>query len=281
MNPDPIFLPSSLHFLRNSPLPRKLGLLEKLYGEMLAAHGKATVECANGHIWTLDLDEVTHHWLVYGDYEGPLQISWLSNWLSQEGGGVFIDSGANIGQYVVSLSHLPGVQTFAFEPVSNEMQWLQSCLHRYPEWAVEIVPLALGADQQQLKIRLAGGKSTLRQDWYRNQQLDEELIDMTTLDKFAKEKKIERIRLWKLDVEGYEPQALAGAQSLLAEQRIDALLIEAQTSTIPAIKQNLATGNYNLFQIQSFSKLVPASDWIEANAFEGNLIALPGKAGDS
>lgn len=155
----------------------------------------------------------------------------------------------------MSLSHLPGVKTFAFEPVSNEMQWLQSCLHRYPEWAVEIVPLALGADKQQLKIRLAGGKSTFRQDWYRNQQLDEELIDMTTLDSFAKEKKIERIRLWKLDMEGYEPQALAGAQALLAEQSIDALLIEAQTSTIPAIKQNLAIGNYNLFQIQSTSKL--------------------------
>ncbi|MCP9903251.1 FkbM family methyltransferase [Cyanobium sp. BA5m-21] len=281
MNPDPIFLPSSLRFLRNSPLPRKLGLLEKLYGKTLAAHGKATVECANGYTWTLDLDEVTHRWLVYGDCEGQQQKNWLSNWLSHKGGGVFIDSGANIGQYVVSLSHLPGVQTFAFEPVSNEMQWLQSCLHRYPEWAVEIVPLALGADKQQLKIRLAGGKSTLRQDWYINQQLDEELIDMTTLDNFAKEKKIERIRLWKLDMEGYEPQALAGAQALLAEQRIDALLIEAQTSTIPAIKQNLAIGNYNLFQIQSSSKLVPASDWIEANAFEGNLIALPGKAGDS
>ena len=281
MNPDPISLPASLRYLRNAPLPRKLGLLEKLYGKQLAALGKATVECANGHIWMLDLDEVTHRWLVYGDYEGPLQMNWLRNWLSQEGGGVFIDSGANIGQYVVSLSHLPGVQTFAFEPVSHEMQWLQSCLHRYPEWAVEIVPLALGADKQQLKIRLAGGKSTFRQDWYRNQQLDEELINMITLDDFAEEKKIERIRLWKLDMEGYEPHALAGAQALLAEQRIDALLIEAQTSTIPAIKQNLAIGNYNLFQIQSSGKLVPASDWIEAKAFEGNLIALPGKAGDS
>ena len=256
-------------------------MLEKLYWKKLAALDKATVECANGHIWMLDLDEVTHRWLVYGDYEGPLQMNWLRNWLSQEGGGVFIDSGANIGQYVVSLSHLPGVQTFAFEPVSHEMQWLQSCLRRYPEWVVEIVPLALGADQQQLKIRLAGGKSTFRQDWYRNQQLDEELINMTTLDDFAEEKKIERIRLWKLGMEGYEPHALAGAQALLAEQRIDALLIEAQTSTIPAIKQNLAIGNYNLFQIQSSGKRVPASDWIEAKAFEGNLIALPGKAGDS
>ena len=84
--------------------------------QQAAALGKATVKCTNGHIWTLDLGEVTHRWLVYGDYEGPLQMNWLRNWLSQEGGGVSVDSGANIGQYVVSLSHLPGVQTFAFVP---------------------------------------------------------------------------------------------------------------------------------------------------------------------
>ena len=38
---------------------------------------------------------------------------------------------------------------------------------------------------------------------------------MTTLDLFAEQHNIERIRLWKLDMEGYEPQALAGAQALL------------------------------------------------------------------
>ncbi len=175
----------------------------------------------------------------------------------------------------MSLSHLPGVETFAFEPVSHERDWLQSCLHRYREWPVEVIPMALRADQQELKIRLGGGKSTLRQDWYRNQQLDEELIAMTTLDILAKEHNIERIRLWKLDMEGYEPQALAGAQALLAQQRIDALLIECQTSTIPAIKQNLEFGNYKLFHIQSSGKLVPVFDSFLSKAFAGNLIALP------
>lgn len=264
--------------LRRLPLPRKLGLLETLYGKKLSALGVQTVSCANGHVWTLDLREVTHRWLVYGDYEGPLQMNWLRQWLS--GGGVFVDSGANIGQYVLSLSHLPGVQTFAFEPVSHERQWLETCLLRYPEWSVEIAPLALGADRRQLNIRVAGGKSTFRQDWYENQRLDEELISMTTLDIYAAENNIQRIRLWKLDMEGYEPQALAGAQALLAQRRIDALLIEAQTSTIPAIKKNLAIGNYNLFQIQSSGQLVPVADWIESRAFEGNLIALPVQSRD-
>ena len=278
MLPKPISLPWSLCLLRGLPLPRKLGLLEKLYGNDLAAYGITTVSCADGHVWTLDLSEVTHRWLVYGDYEGPCQMHWLRKWLAV--GGVFVDSGSNIGQYVVSLSHLPSVATFAFEPVSHERDWLQKCLLRYRDWLVEVVPLALGADQQELKIRLAGGKSTLRQDWYRNQKLDEENIAMTTLDSFAEQHNIERIRLWKLDMEGYEPQALAGAQALLAQQRIDALLIECQNSTIPAIQQNLEIGNYQLFCIQPSGNLHPCSDSFFSKPFEGNLIALPTQKGN-
>ena len=82
--------------------------------------------------------------------------------------GVFIDSGSKISQYVLSLSHLPSIATFTFEPVSHNPNWLQKCSLRCREWLVEVVLLVLGAYQQELKIRLAGGKSTLRQYWYIN-----------------------------------------------------------------------------------------------------------------
>lgn len=266
-------LPLALRLLRAAHFPRKLGILERIFGQDLSALGVATVTCANGHIWTLDLREVTHRWLAYGDYEGPLQMNWLRNFLKN--GGVFIDSGANIGQFVASLSHLPNVRTYAFEPVAHERDWLVRCLERYPEWPVRVVPLALGPKEQRVKIRLAGGKSILRQDWYQNQELAEELISMTTLDAFAHDHGLETIRLWKLDMEGFEPQALAGAQRLLAERRIDALLIEAQGSTIPAIKEGLAIGNYQLFCIHSSGRLVPASDCTQGRPFAGNLLAVP------
>ena len=127
----------------------------------------------------MGLGEVTHRWLVYGDYEGPCLLHWRRNWLAA--GGVFVDSGSKIGQYVVSPSYLTSVETFAFELVSHERDWLQSCLLRYPDCSVEFVALALVVDQQELKIRLAGGKSTRRQDWCRNQKLDEEIIEVTLL----------------------------------------------------------------------------------------------------
>ncbi len=278
MNPEPLAsLPASLLLLRSLPLPRKLGLLERLFGGRLASKGIAEVSLANGCVWTIDFGEVTHRWMVYGAYEGPVQMNWLKGWLKN--GGVFIDSGANIGQFIVSLSASPGLRTFAFEPVCDQRRWLEGCLCRYPQWDVSVIPLGLGDDEQQAMIKLAGGRSTLRQDWYQGRQLTQELIELTTLDQFASREGIDRIRLWKLDMEGYEPKALAGAQQLLAQRRIDALLIEAQTATIPRIVEIFSAAGYGLYRLQGSGSLSAITESVWAGGFEGNLIALPHGSG--
>jgi len=266
-------LPIGLAFLRSLALPRKLGFLEKIYGKNLASCGIATVRLANGYVWTIDCADVTHRWLVYGDYEGPLQMGWIKGWLSA--GGVFIDSGANIGQMVVSLSHLPGVQTWAFEPVASERAWLQSCLERYSEWRVHVIPCGLSDLKQERMIRLAGGRSTLRTDWYLSRELAEESVELITLDSFAESQNLNRIRLWKLDMEGHEVEALAGARKLLSAQRIDALLIEVQTSTIPEIVEQLSYSGYCLYRLEALGKLQSIVEAESVNGFNGNFIALP------
>ncbi len=275
--PSLLHLPVGLAFLRSLPLPRKLGLLEKLYGRRLASRGVSTISLANGHIWTVDLNEATHRWMVYGDYEGTLQMGWLKRWLST--GGVFVDSGANIGQMVASLSSLPGVHTLAFEPVTSERNWLKRCLTRFPEWPVTVIPLGLASREASATIRLSGGRSTLRTDWYSNCVMEEERIQLTSLDLYAQCHGIDRIRLWKLDMEGYEVQALMGARQLLSQARIDALLIETQSSAIPRIQDQLGEGGYRLFYLHSSAQPLPfqLSRW--PVDYSGNLIALPPTAG--
>ena len=103
---------------------------------------------------------------------------------------------------------------------------------------------------------------------------------MTTLDVFADQHNIERVLPCKFDMESHELQALAVAQALLAQQRIDAFLIEFQNSTIPVIQQNLRIGNYQLFCIQPSGNLHPCSNSFFLKAFEGNLLALPTQKGN-
>ena len=73
-------------------------------------------------------------------------------------------------------------------------------------------------------------------------------------------------------MEFYKCQAFVVVQSLLACQRINALLTESQVSMTQAIKQN----SYRLyvFRVQSSSKLVAVLDDFLLKAFTGNLIAL-------
>ena len=74
-------------------------------------------------------------------------------------------------------------------------------------------------------------------------------------------------------MEFYKCQAFVGVQSLLACQRINALLTESQVSMTQAIKQN-STYRLYVFRVQSSSKLVAVLDDFLLKAFTGNLIAL-------
>ena len=71
-----------------------------------------------------------------------------------------------------------------------------------------------------------GAHSTLRQDWYAGQQNERISIELLALDHYALTQNFGTIRLWKLDVEGSELEALKGAASLLGSKSIQALYIE-------------------------------------------------------
>ena len=140
---------------------------------------------------------------------------------------------------------------------------------------MHVIPCGLSDLKQERMIRLAGGRSTLRTDWYLSRELAEESVELITLDSFAESQNLNRIRLWKLDMEGHEVEALAGARKLLSAQRIDALLIEVQTSTIPEIVEQLSYSGYCLYRLEALGKLQSIVEAESVNGFNGNFIALP------
>ena len=81
-------------------------------------------------------------------------------------------------------------------------------------------------------------------------------VECTTLDALAAGFESQRISLLKLDVEGHEPQVLAGAAGLLAAQAIDLVYVEAgmdpeggQQSYYREIEDRLRGHGYRLFRI--------------------------------
>ena len=244
-----VSLPLALRFLRRLPLPRKLGLLERLFGRVLSKHGVVWVQTANRIRWKLDLADGCHRWLVYGYYEGGAGIKLARRMLKH--GGVYVDSGANIGQWLVYISNLKQVQTLAFEPVASERSWLTSCIAEQGNWNVEIIANGLGDEFTSLPIQVHGARSTIQSDWYAKKGLDRELITMVSLEQALSERSIDRVRFWKLDVEGFEYEALVGAGKYIEQQKIDGIYFECHPDNFDRNIKLLSSCGY---EIMSFSQ---------------------------
>ncbi len=269
--PSAVPLPWLLRMLRRLPMPRKLGLLERLFGNSIKRFGICWVETAEGPVWKLNLDDPCDRWMVFGDYEGAVQMNWIRGWLKD--GGNVIDSGTNIGQMLMYFSRSSNVTVLGFEPHPEVYEWVSSCIERNALTNVSVISVGLGDSTCSATLRLNGPRSTMRADWYLDSDLKEVQIDVRALDDVLSDRGITRVRLWKLDVEGLELVALRGARRSLLQGRIDAVLFEVNVERFEELRDFFAEVGYAIYA-NSRAGLRPVS----SAAGHGNLIALPKSA---
>jgi FkbM family methyltransferase len=149
-------------------------------------------------------------------------------------GAICIDAGANVGAFVgLLLKALPGPVVHAFEPAPGPfgilrerygnaagVHLVQSGLSDHPgelelnvfdnQTLNSFLPMAEGAD------RTLGGAAWVAQV----------RASVVRLDEYAAKAGIGQIDLLKIDTQGYERQVLKGAEGLLAQNRIGAVLVE-------------------------------------------------------
>jgi FkbM family methyltransferase len=268
-----ISLPLGLRALRHFEFPHKLGLLDRLYGRALERRGICWVKTASGPVWKLDLRSNSQRWIVYGDYEGPVFLGWARRWLAR--GGVVVDSGANIGQTVLYFAALPGCQVYAFEPNPPSAAWLRECL-AMQNWNVEVIEEGLSDQRSDMTLRIPdfsgeqAAQATLQTGWYKTVSTRATSIVVDTLDAFIERRAIARVRLWKLDVEGWEMAALRGAERSLRRNAIDAIFVEMHPDNGAEAKRFLELCGYRVHRL-SHRGLGPY-DGCDVTV---NLIALP------
>ncbi len=217
-------LPVLLQMATHLPIPRKLGVLDRLFGRTLHAKGICRVLTASGVEWKLDLANPTHRWLVYGDYEGPHLRRWAERHLSV--GARLMVSGANIGQVIADLH--PRFQfssILAVEPDAEARAWLSESLSWQDNWPVTVEPRALGAEAGRTTWERPGD-STMHGAQSRAGDQGTEEVDVVTLDSVVAALGWEHIDLWVLDMEGGEERALRGAVALLSRGIIRHIYLE-------------------------------------------------------
>lgn len=244
-----IKIPFILNFIRKYEFPKKLGLLEFLYGKKLSHHGNAWVECSNGIPWKLNLEDVCHRWIVYGKYEGGGGIDLARRHLDR--GGVYVDSGANIGQWLLYIASQKNIKTIAFEPVESERSWLTKCVEAQEDWNMSILPFGLGSEKGQLHIQKNGPRSTLNLDWYQNENHALEKIEIRRIENVLDELLVDKVTFWKLDVEGAELDALKGAEKYLREKRIEIIYFECHPDNYQSIRNFFRLYDYDVYNLVS------------------------------
>lgn len=147
--------------------------------------------------------------------------------------GTVIDVGAHVGEFAVASAKLfPKVRVYSFEPVPQSFEKLQKNVSRLNH--VTVYPLALGdregeitlrvnADSQQSSaLSLAKARRDAFPDAWETHLIE---VKVSTLDRVFADVAFQDPVLLKLDVQGYEAQAIRGGTETL--QRVDCVIVEA------------------------------------------------------
>jgi FkbM family methyltransferase len=155
---------------------------------------------------------------------------------------------------------VPQGKILAFEPGREAADWLEECLSTHATLPVEILRFGLGASPAQLRLHNIGANYG-HGAWNQISETEGEIIQIVRLADQLAARSIERVDLWKLDVEGYEVSALQGAEELLKQQRIKAIYAELSDENCQQIQDYLSGFGYRCHLFDRNGKLYIPSQY--------------------
>jgi FkbM family methyltransferase len=130
-------------------------------------------------------------------------------------GSIFVDIGANIGYETLWGAFLVGAQgkVYAFEPIAHLAEQIKESIHLNEYSNITLLQKAAGEKDGKERIYFHKEDAGLTSIENRENATNSMEIEITTLDKELVH--IASLALIKLDVEGYEYEALKGAEKML------------------------------------------------------------------
>jgi FkbM family methyltransferase len=148
-------------------------------------------------------------------------------------GDLFVDVGANIGSYTVLASAVCGARSIAIEPDPGTVQSLKRNVevNRIGHLVV-VTEAAVGAAAG--TVRFTVGQDTTNRVVAETDQATREVNVRALDDMLANEDPV----LIKMDVEGYEPQVVAGALATLDKASLAAVITETADPAIWSVMES-------------------------------------------
>ncbi len=146
--------------------------------------------------------------------------------------GIVLDVGAAIGQFTLFAAHQPGAVVHAFEPSGRNIATLQRNLTENGlTERVHVHHLALAGWEGEQEFATQGNTYLSRPDAGVGAQT--ERVPVRTLAGVCADLGLDRIAVLKLNVAGYEPEVLAGAEPLVARGAIAVMIMLIGERSIP------------------------------------------------
>jgi len=174
----------------------------------------------------LDLCEGIQLQMFLGLYE-PTQTAWFKECLRP--GDVFIDVGASFGWYTTLGASLVGPtgKVFAFEPSPIASQVVEEMIEDSMFQNIILTKAAVGKENGNASLFLPTTRHLHSPSIFQSDPRFVPIqVPVIALDHFAPLINIPKVKLVKIDVEGYEPDVLAGMIRLIKEKRIENIICE-------------------------------------------------------
>jgi len=233
---EPMFVRASRRWWKAPALGRFIRSVAYRLADRLFETGRGIRTISiGGASFRVDVGEWTTSGLYFANvvYE-PATVQYLVDHLRP--GGVFVDIGANSGYFTLLAAARVGEagRVVAFEPnPAVRMRLLSSVERNNVHRRVRVESCALGdrsADRVPLYVPEHDGFATLmpEQTHAHSYVAGAAAIDVTvrTFDEWITDAAIDEVSLVKIDVEGAEPQVLAGMRKTLAAGRIARIVLE-------------------------------------------------------
>ncbi|MEX0643451.1 MAG: FkbM family methyltransferase [Pirellulales bacterium] len=185
---------------------------------------------------TFHIDPISHfgcNLIQHRAYE-PAMTDTLRRYLKP--GGVFVDVGANEGYFSVLASCIvgPSGRVIAVEPQSRLQEVLRENFRLNGLTNVSLVQAAVsnedGASVFHLSPDVNTGSSGL--SLATKYQVETEQVRTSTLSRILSEAAVDHVDLMKMDIEGFEYEAILGSLDLFRKGIVRALALELHRSAI-------------------------------------------------
>lgn len=200
-------------------------------------------------------------------------------------GDVAFDVGANLGEWAVPLARITGAggAVFSFEPVAVLADAVRRSLRINGAVRAQVIEAAVAdqAGKARMNVTMEKGGDGALSSLTDAGGVE---VDVVTIDGVVAERHIERLDLLKIDVEGAEPQVLAGAAGTIGRLKPKIVFESGHEGAEgrKRIAQLLKGAEYDLIGVL-LDGVVAECDWAQYEADDGpfadgrtrNLLALP------